>query len=224
LKIKVTLTDGSIRHATQNSQLIKWVEDGLIIEDTILIDEENGAELVAKQSIYLKPTFALLRSRLQTSGEKACPFCAETIKAEAKVCRYCGRDLPMAGEDPQAYRQIDNSVFWTMAFLPLIGVAVELALSGPLSMKVSDLWWVTVVLNVIFIAVDIDKVKNAGFKTEGLAVAAIFLFPVYMFMRGERTKSGPAAGIVWIVIFLLALVWAMGIGAAEALQGVMPQR
>lgn len=32
----------------------------------------------------------------QSQEEKVCPFCAETIKAAAIVCKHCGRDLPKA--------------------------------------------------------------------------------------------------------------------------------
>ncbi len=30
----------------------------------------------------------------EASSSKSCPHCAERIKIEAKVCRFCGRDIP----------------------------------------------------------------------------------------------------------------------------------
>lgn len=33
--------------------------------------------------------------------EKTCPYCAETIKAAAIVCKHCGRDLPSEQADPK---------------------------------------------------------------------------------------------------------------------------
>ena len=38
------------------------------------------------------------KSKIAEGNSKKCPFCAEIIKAEAKVCRYCGRELAKADE------------------------------------------------------------------------------------------------------------------------------
>jgi hypothetical protein len=32
--------------------------------------------------------------RIASGDERKCPFCAEMVKREAKLCRYCGKELP----------------------------------------------------------------------------------------------------------------------------------
>jgi hypothetical protein len=45
-------------------------------------------------AILLKPNTATVEAMQAGEGMRECPHCAEMIKREAKVCRYCGRESP----------------------------------------------------------------------------------------------------------------------------------
>ena len=48
-------------------------------------------------ALIMKSNIEAVERQQLSEGMKKCPHCAEIVKPDAKVCRYCGRDIVVAG-------------------------------------------------------------------------------------------------------------------------------
>lgn len=83
------------------------IDTGLLWSD-ILIESTGGSDPISSHG-HRKADALRIRTLVEAAqaqhlparGEdaptRACPFCAETIKAAARVCRFCNRELPASG-------------------------------------------------------------------------------------------------------------------------------
>jgi hypothetical protein len=80
------------------------VETGLFWSD-VLIESTGGTDPIASHG-HRKADALRIKDLIEAAqtqhlpghpdegATKVCPFCAETIKQGARVCRFCGRELP----------------------------------------------------------------------------------------------------------------------------------
>lgn len=97
---------------------------------------------------------------------------------------------------------VDNRFVWALATIPTV-VSWILATFIYDSIIISI---VTIVLNMLFVSLDIKMLKKSEKDVENWMWLGLFLIPVYLFMRASKTDKNYFYGLTWCALFLIDLL------------------
>lgn len=132
-----------------------------------------------------------------------CTACSKST--EGSFCSDCGAPSisspPPSGPPlaPTGPRLIDNTFAWCLAFAPLLLILVDGVLGGSAGPSVIA----AIAINSGLAIADSRRLKASGVDVSGWL--AVFLVPVYLFIRQARARQPYTIPIIWCVCFLVSL-------------------
>ena len=124
-------------------------------------------------------------------------FSGGWVRAENTVLAYSFQGGSSASID-----NLSDKWLWALATIPLFASIVldNVMLSASVLSTV-----IVVGLNILFISLDENELKNNGITAESWLWLGVILVPVYLFVRALKTTKNIIPGIVWCVMFVLSL-------------------
>lgn len=100
---------------------------------------------------------------------------------------------------------VNNKYVWALAALPLC-----LSWFVTYSLELYELEVpVTILLNILFLSLDIKALKKSGKDAEGWVWLGLILVPVYLFIRASKTDKKYGYAITWCVLFFLDILMSL---------------
>lgn len=128
---------------------------------------------------------------------------------------------PATGPHSVSYAQttprVDNSFAWTLAFVPLIFILLDVVLlQAGVSPSTGLALLLPVAINTGLAAADSVRLKSLGYRVS--TVLAVFILPAYLIERSRKLGGLWAIPIIWFVTFLMYLASSTlvaGLGGVE---------